>query len=150
MIIDSIKYAEYYSSLHPEFKAVFAALSQMTEQTAGRTEIDGEKAFINVSSYTNKPVEECKFESHKKYIDIQYIISGEERIDLADSSELVCCDDRLDEGDIAFFENTDKFDTALLTPGRYVVIFPGEAHRPCVAPDGKGVKVVKAVAKILL
>ena len=47
------------------------------------------------------------------------------------------------------FENTDKFSRADLTEGIFVVIFPGEAHKPCIAPDGKGVKVKKAVAKII-
>lgn len=151
MIIDNIKYADYYAQLHPEFAGVFEILKSLTpESEEKRYELDGDKAFVNLSSYVNKPVEDCAFESHKKYIDIQFVVDGEEKIDLTDSALLKCTDDRLDTDDIAFFENTCHFDTADLEPGDFVIIFPGEAHRPCVAPDGKGVKVKKAVAKIIL
>lgn len=150
MIIDNIKYASYYERLHPEFASVFEVLASLTAESEDkRYEVDGDKAFVNLSSYVNKPVSECKFENHKKYIDIQYVVSGEEKIDLTDSAVLTVTEDRIDDGDIAFYEDTEHFDTADLEPGDFVIIFPGEAHRPCVAPDGKGVQVKKAVAKII-
>lgn len=151
MIIDSIENAKKYYSVHPEFKAVFEALAAFDAATpSGRTEIDGDRAFINLSSYVNKPEKDCKFESHAKYADIQFVVCGSEKIDLCDVSAAPVTEDRLENDDIAFYGNPDSFDTAFLTPGRFVVIFPGEAHRPCVAPDGKGVEVKKAVAKILM
>ena len=150
MIIDSIKNAHKYYAVHPSLKASFEALMKIDESTPNeRITVDGDNIFINLSEYTNKNVDDCLFESHKKYIDIQYVVSGEEYIDLCDQEILEFTDNRLDTDDIAFFKNTDKFSRADLTEGMFVVIFPGEAHRPCVAPDGKGVKVRKAVAKII-
>lgn len=150
MIIDSIKNAGKYYSVHPSFKAAFEALMKIDESTPNeRITVDGDNIFINMAEYTNKNIDECLYESHKKYIDIQYVVSGEEYIDLCDQDILECTDNRLDTDDIAFFRNTDKFSRADLTEGVFVVIFPGEAHKPCIAPDGKGVKVRKAVAKII-
>ena len=150
MIIDSIKNAKKYYSVHPSFKAAFEALEKIDESTPNeRITVDGDNIFINMAEYVNKNVDECAYESHKKYIDIQYVVSGEEYIDLCDQDILECTDNRLDTDDIAFFRNTDKFSRADLTEGIFVVIFPGEAHKPCIAPDGKGVKVRKAVAKII-
>ena len=150
MIIDSIKNAKKYYCVHPSFEKAFEALAAIDESTPNeRITVDGDNIFINLSEYVNKNVAECLFESHKKYIDIQYVVTGEEYIDLCDQEILKATDDRLDTDDIAFFENTDKFSRADLTEGIFVVIFPGEAHKPCIAPDGKGVKVKKAVAKII-
>ena len=150
MIIDSIKNARKYYCVHPSFEKAFEALAAIDESTPNeRITVDGDNIFINLGEYVNKNVDECLFESHKKYIDIQYVVTGEEYIDLCDQDILKATDDRLDTDDIAFFENTDKFSRADLTEGIFVVIFPGEAHKPCIAPDGKGVKVKKAVAKII-
>lgn len=150
MIIDSIKNAKKYYCVHPSFEKAFEALAAIDESTPNeRITVDGDRIFINLSEYTNKNVSECLFESHKKYIDIQYVVTGEEYIDLCDQDILKATDDRLDTDDIAFFGNTDKFSRADLTEGIFVVIFPGEAHKPCIAPDGAGVKVRKAVAKII-
>ena len=150
MIIDSIRNAKKYYAVHPSFEKAFRALSEIDESTPDeKITVDGDNVFINLSAYTNKNVNDCLFESHKKYIDIQFVIDGSEIIDVCDTDTLKATDDRLDTDDIAFYENTDDFSRAHLTEGLFVVLFPGEAHRPCVAPDGKGVKVRKAVAKII-
>lgn len=150
MIIDSIKNASKYYDVHPSFREAFDALAKIVNDTPDeRITVDGDNIFINLSTYTNKNVSECLFESHKKYIDIQYVITGAELIDVCETDTLKATDDRLDTDDIAFYENSDIFSTAYLTDGIFVVLFPGEAHRPCVAPDGKGIKTKKAVAKII-
>ncbi len=149
MIIDSIKNAHKYYDLHPSFKEAFEALSKIDDSTPDeRITVDGENIFINLGEYVNKNIDECLFESHKKYIDIQYVLKGEEYIDICDEKILEVTNDRLETDDIAFFGNTDKFSRADLTEGIFVVIFPGEAHKPMIAPDGKGIKTRKAVAKI--
>ncbi len=149
MIIDSIANASKYYCVHPSFKAAFEALAAIGSNTEkGRITVDGDNIFINFSEYTNKNVDECLYESHRKYIDIQYVLKGREFIDLCPAEVLKVTEDRLDTDDIAFFENGEAFSRADLTEGTFVVIFPDEAHRPCVAPDGKGVMVTKAVAKI--
>lgn len=150
MIIDNIANAEKYYPVHPAFKAVFEALEKYTEETPEvKNVIDGDSVFINYSSYENKPETECKFESHKKYIDIQYVVSGHERIDVTAADGLAFTENRLDDGDIAFYETPAYFSAADLRAGDFAVLFPGEAHRPLVAPDGVPVKTFKAVAKII-
>lgn len=150
MIIDSIKNAAKYYSVHPSFETAFKALAAIDDSTEdGRITVDGENIFINLSAYTNKNVDDCAYESHRKYIDIQYVVTGREFIDLCPAEELEITEDRLETDDIAFFKNGEAYSRADLTEGAFVIIFPEEAHRPCVAPDGKGVKVRKAVAKII-
>ena len=74
MIIDSIKNAGKYYSVHPSFEKAFAALAAIDDSTPNeRITVDGDNIFINLSEYTNKNVNDCPFEAHKKYIDIQYM-----------------------------------------------------------------------------
>lgn len=149
MVIDKIKNAAKYYSLHPKFKAVFEELAALTaDSEKTRYEIDGENAFFSVSEYENKSVSECKFESHRKYIDIQYVVTGHEHIDVEDADGLEVTEPFSANGDIAFYADTEKFSTADLADGDFVILFPGEAHRPLVAPNGLPVRTVKAVAKI--
>lgn len=151
MIIDKIENAEKYYNAHPEFKAVFEVLASLdAESEEKRRDVNGNKAFVNLSSYVNKPAAECKFEAHAKYADIQYVVTGHEYIDVTPSDGLTATEDKLAESDIAFYENPTSFTRADLTEKTFVVLFPGEAHRPLVAPDDKGIRTKKAVAKIAM
>lgn len=151
MIIDNIKNYAKYTGGNSFLAGAFKALSALDENSENRRyDIDADKAFINLSEYVNKNESECAFEVHGKYTDIQCVISGHEYIDVCAAEELNITDNRLDESDIAFCEAPQTFTRADLKPGDFVVLFPGEAHRPLVAPDGKGIKTKKAVVKIIL
>ncbi|MBQ6897833.1 MAG: YhcH/YjgK/YiaL family protein, partial [Clostridia bacterium] len=107
MIIDSLKNAKKYFSVHPSFEKAFEALAAIDDSTPNeRITVDGDNIFINLGEYTNKNVNDCPFESHKKYIDIQYMVWGEEYIDVCDQDSLEFTDNRLDTDDIAFFKGT--------------------------------------------
>lgn len=148
MIIDNIKNYKKYLCVHPAFKEAFECLASLDEKSENKKYVvDGENCFVNLSTYFNKPASECSFESHKKYIDIQMVVSGHEQIYVADSDMLFCKDDRLDGDDIAFYIDCGDYNVADLLPGDFVVLFPGEAHKPLVAP-GEPVETKKAVAKI--
>ena len=55
----------------------------------GAYEIDGERVFANIQSYRTGPqTPESRFEAHKKYIDVQYIVSGIEKIRWAKLGDL--------------------------------------------------------------
>ena len=150
MIIDNIKNAEKYKGINKYFDMAFEALLSFNADTEEKKYIlDGDNAFINLSSYVNKNVSECKFESHAKYADIQFVVSGHEYIDVCDTEGLVFTENNLENGDIAFYKDPETFTRADLKAGDFVVLFPGEAHRPLVAPDGNGVETKKAVVKVL-
>lgn len=150
MIIDHIANAEKYFCVHPSFEKAFSALRSIDSNTPdGRITVDKDNVFINLSEYTNKNINDCVFESHKKYIDIQFVINGSELIDITEEKNLEFTDNRLDTDDIAFLGNSEVFSRAYLSEGIFVVIFPGEAHKPCISPEEEGVKVRKAVAKII-
>ncbi len=46
----------------------------------GKTIVDGDNVYINRDTYVARPLEECFFENHEKYIDIQIVLKGQEVI----------------------------------------------------------------------
>jgi YhcH/YjgK/YiaL family protein len=79
MILDTLAQWRTYAALSPRLAKGFAFLETVSPTAAlGRHEIDGDDVFALVQRYTTKPIEERVFESHRKYIDIQYVLQGRE------------------------------------------------------------------------
>ena len=78
MIFDNIKNASKYYNLDEKIKTglLFLQNNDLKSMQLGK-HIINDDIYINIEQYFPKPIENCKFEAHKKYIDIQYIIEGE-------------------------------------------------------------------------
>jgi YhcH/YjgK/YiaL family protein len=108
---------------------------------------------VNVHGYTTQPRQDCTWENHPATIDIQFMITGEEAIDVAPVGEL--------GGRVSLDAGTDteKFSdigvahsTVVLRSGDFLVLLPGEAHRPKVAvhePSALRKLVVKVPARLV-
>jgi YhcH/YjgK/YiaL family protein len=97
----------------------------------GRHEIEGSDIFLLVQEYDSKPIDACKWEAHRKYIDVQCVASGVEYIDWAPlgACRVLEYDSEKDFQDLA----TDELTAVTMKPGRFLVLFPADAHRPCRA-----------------
>jgi YhcH/YjgK/YiaL family protein len=105
--------------------------------------------YINVQEYMTKNLSECRFESHKKYVDIQMMIHGIEAIESCDIDKLELETEYSDENDVMFWKQKPNQMRSVIVDGGYVILYPQNAHMPCVAVD-KPVKVKKLVAKVCL
>lgn len=89
------------------------------------------------------------FENHRSYIDVQCVVSGEENIFISDIPD---CTGRLSDydgaTDIEFFADAAHPCEARADKNNFLILFPGEAHRPCISPDGKQTHVRKIVVKV--
>ncbi len=104
--------------------------------------------FANVETYLTKSHENCYFEAHKKFIDIQILLSGNERIDFT-SKNLQVREDYNADRDIVFFENPEyQTNTVCLENGYFAVFEPGEAHKPQMNFEKYPAEVKKVVVKI--
>ncbi len=147
MITDDIKNIDNYKEI-PSQVADF--LKTLTPQTpTGRYEIN-ENAYVNISEYETKPVEDCKFEAHKRYIDIQMLLSGSEELDLLSIDGMKISKEYDEQNDYMFLTSENTPDTLILTPFKFTLIYPHEAHRPQMNLGDKSNQVKKAVAKILI
>ncbi|GAU75702.1 YhcH/YjgK/YiaL family protein [Fusibacter sp. 3D3] len=112
-------------------------------------EIDGKAVYAMVMEKTTEPIEKRAPEAHVKYIDIQFVISGTEKMGFAVlSDQPVIKEDKLVEKDVVLFENEIMNESfAILSAGDYAVFYPEDVHRPlCQVENSETVK--KIVVKI--
>lgn len=120
--------------------------TDLTTAPSGKTELDGENLFATVAEYFPKKREEVRYESHRKYIDIQYVIKGEEIMGITTHDKVT--DDKAynEEKDIAFYLSEDG-NYRHATPSIFLVFFPDDVHRPSIS-TGDSVLVKKVVIKV--
>lgn len=152
MIIDNIKNCEKYECVHEGFKKAFDAIKQVVSENkgVGKYEIDGKNVFVMVQEYNSKLEADRKFEAHRKYIDIQFMISGEEKIEIGALEGLKPEKEFNVESDGGLFKAPENYTTAVLTDGDFAVIYPDEAHAPGISLNDNQKPVKKIVAKVLL
>lgn len=108
-----------------------------------------EDFFYSVQSYETKAESECKLESHRKYVDIQLMVAGEENIDITDISRLTIKEEYNLEKDVMFWNVPQRMVRTSLRAGDCIVLYPEHAHRGAVAEKVCS-KVVKIVGKVKL
>jgi YhcH/YjgK/YiaL family protein len=112
-----------------------------------RYDIEGENVFAPITEYLTKNEEDAKFEAHKKYIDIQYVISGVEQMSVAPMSmkkdEVTPYDATKD----VEFMTVSQSSSYKATPERFFIFFPSDIHRPSVKV-GENSQVRKVVVKV--
>lgn|SRR5574344_372018 len=148
MIKDELKNIEKYENLPENLKIAFSFLqnNDLKSFENGRYEIKGDEIFAIVQDYHTKSVEGAKFEVHKKYTDIQYMIKGSELMGFADINKFSYAKNF--ENDIEFLTPKEGFKTNFLQvkEGEFVVFTPQDAHLPSIGEDEHYVK--KVVVKL--
>jgi YhcH/YjgK/YiaL family protein len=119
----------------------------------GRHHIDGDRIFIDAHSYTTKPIGEGAFENHRRYVDIQFVISGEELIfsrPLEGLSDTKMAYDPGKDAELFHPIPGDHPVRTLVSSGEFLVLFPGEAHMAGRAPETGPGDVRKLVVKVAI
>lgn len=146
MIFDKIENLRHYDIVSDK---IIEFLFNLNENTpTGRYEID-ENCYANVEEYNTKPIENCRFEAHRKYIDIQLLLKGEERLDVKSVDGLTPIADYNSEKDIVFFKETQETASVKLSKGNFTLLLPHDAHRPQMNADNTSQTVKKVVVKVL-
>jgi len=128
---------------------IFLKDNDLSKLELRRYDIDGDNVYAPVSEYMTKSEEAARFEVHRKYADIQYVISGKELIGispLAMQKEILEPYDAA--RDIEFMTVTRGVDFKA-QPDRFFIFFPEDVHRPGLR-DGDSTKVRKVVVKVKL
>jgi biofilm protein TabA len=147
MFIDHLENAERYYSLHPGFADGFAFLQRddLAELPDGRHDIDGQRVFAIVSRTHGRGQERSPLEIHRRYIDIQFVVGGEDCIGWLPAADCRRASTPYDEQkDMGFFFDRPKTWVAI-RPGVFGVFYPEDAHAP-LAASGPIHKVVVKVA----
>ncbi|MDF2614230.1 MAG: uncharacterized protein K0S71_2016 [Clostridia bacterium] len=149
MIIDHIKNIQKYSYLNiPVDKIIeFIEYYNKAHLEDRRYDILGDDLFALVQSYKTIARGEGEWESHKEYIDLQYIDRGTEVMYWTLADELIVREDHTPEKDILFYENAPHKASIILEKGMFALLLTHDAHMPC-CEAGKQEKMRKIVFKI--
>ena len=147
MIADNIKNAHFYYNFEKNYRMAFEFLEKNDLEALpdGKYSIKDDEIYAIVQQYVTKPEAEGKLEAHQKYTDIQYIISGEEKLGYANISKFLPTTPYDAEKDIIFGEGEASFIKA--QAGVFMIFMPQDAHMPCICTD-KPSSVKKVVIKI--
>lgn len=125
----------------------FLEKTNLAALSPGKHEILGEEVFATCSKSPSRAPETAQFEAHRKYIDIQYLISGSELIGVAPVGGLPEVTPYDSTKDIAFYSSPAQYQNIEMQPGRFVVFFPGDAHLPLCHFNGVH-EIHKVVIKV--
>lgn len=149
MIFSSI-YAKHDYSIYPE--AIQTALKYLndndfTTMETGVYEIQGKDIYAQVFDAVTEPSNKKRPEVHEKYLDVQFLASGKERLGFTPDTGNYIVDERIDERDLIFYKDVENESFIESTPGCFCVFFPTDVHRPAVA-SGDSMTVRKVVVKV--
>jgi YhcH/YjgK/YiaL family protein len=142
--INTQEFARQYQANKEYWDKAFAFLKEHDLQTLakGKYPIDGTNVFASVTEDPSKDFDKTNWESHRKYIDVQCVIVGEEKMGKWPVDKVTSVTKPYDEAkDVANYTAPGKFYT--IPAGTFIIFFPGEAHRPNITPGGN--KVVKKI-----
>lgn len=148
MIIDKIENSNLYKNLGERINKAFDYIknTDLKNLASGKYEIDGENIFALISEYQTKPEPEGKLEAHRKYIDVQYVIEGEELMGYVPLGKYEILEPYKEENDIIFFKGDKSF--TKVTAGMFAIFFPEDVHMPGICVESK-TRVKKLVIKCL-
>ena len=149
MIYDTLEHRAQYRGLGERLARAldFLAETDFSAMPDGRCEIDGDDLFANIGSYETKPAHETP-EAHVKYMDIQYVFEGRELIGVGPLEEMGEVVEARPEGDIWLYR-AGLLDYLTLEKGRFIAVWPGDAHAPAIAA-GDPAPARKCVVKVKL
>jgi len=141
MIADNIANWRAVAATLPKKFSIALAWIEANMQSApavGRYVLD-DSVYALVQVNRLKPLSGGRFENHRKYIDIQFSITGRERIFWTKPKPVKQLESYNEEKDFEFFEVEDPLTTSsciLLEPGIFVILAPSDWHMPGIATEG--------------
>ena len=151
MIFDSLDNAAFYYQLSPHIKKGFEFLANtknLNDLPVGRIEIDGNNVFALVQEYDTKAFNIDMWEAHKKYFDIQFIVSGTEAIKVSRIEDMTPNTKYHTDGDYWLFSGDGN--ALKITENQFAIFSPEDIHQPAIAIEGSIQKIKKIVVKALI
>ena len=152
---DFVEYIMYTYSKSTKFKNISERINKAIEYI-GKLDIENltvghyyvnDDFFYDVLEYQTIDDGECSFESHRRFVDIQWIVEGIERLYINDISHLLPAEEYNESKDVIHYKENDCPSSMILTKGSYAILFPKDAHKPGSVLGNK-CKIKKIVGKV--
>ena len=150
MIKDNLQNCELYFGAHKNFEKAFDFIKKVELENlpVGKYELDGKDLYASVQEYNSKLETEAKNEGHRNYIDIQYVVCGEEVIDVCDISLSQIKTEYNADKDVEFYLDAKNPTRCVINKGEYAILFAHDIHKPGMALNGVQTPVKKVVVKV--
>lgn len=152
MIFDTLENCSKYYGMHENFRKAFEFIKKAEDEKlpAGRYDFGGEEIYAIVQEYDSKNPADYQFEGHKKYIDIQYILSGIEVVEVLNIKKATPAGEYIEEREVQFFTSGENTGKHILENGEYGIFWPCDIHKPGLMYKGEATPVRKVLVKIKL
>ena len=149
MIIDQIKNWNLYP-FGDSWKRAFSFLKTLNPSSEDKKYvISGDDIYAIVTTYKTRSYDDAIFETHRKYLDIQAVISGREKLEWSPKGGLFVDIPYEESKDAEFYKpNFPRAGKVDLLPGNFVMLFPQDAHMPSLIFEDKIEVVKKVVIKL--
>ncbi len=138
----------YIEKLQDKNSSEYKSISNIKVDECNKIVLD-ENCFVLEQSYITKDKENCLYESHKKYIDIQYMFEGDEIMEVENVNNLLITTEYNEELDYAKYAQSSSSSILKIRENEFAIFYPNDAHMPCIKID-ENKKIIKAVFKILV
>lgn len=127
MVVDYIENIKEYICIHDDFKKGIEFVLTLFDKPEGKYEC--ENFFAMVQTGETKDNKECKFEAHKKYIDVQFMLKGNEILEWNDIKKLKTVTNYSEEDDVTLYEGEGP--QIAIQNNMFYILYPWDAHKPC-------------------
>ncbi len=140
----------YYKNPERWNKAfAFLKMHNLSSIRPKRYDLQNDSLFVLVNEYTTHPAEESNYEAHKKYIDIQYVVQGEELIGIAPINAITDTVQEYDaDEDIGFYKVSSDM-KHVANSESFFIFFPADAHKPNLNPGDSASEIRKVIVKVM-
>lgn len=149
MIYDNLSNIDLYKGLSTDIYTGLLFLNQAKPDIENGTYLLSSRVKAIVSEYETVSVNECGYEAHKKYIDIQCVLKGQENVACSPLERLKETKPYSEEIDAAFYsaDNIHEQSNLSLQPGYFAIFYPQDGHMPQLSVK-EAEKVQKIVVKV--
>ena len=144
-------YSKYIASLDSLYEEELNMIIDWIEDndlnsvSSGRHDIDGDHVYVNVLNYDTKDEAECVWEAHRKYLDLHYIINGQEMIALSHISNMHVGEYEDESDYVHVIGDTDS--KIFIKHGSVILLYPDDVHKTAISGFCSS-KIKKCVFKI--
>lgn len=133
MIFDTLSKAGLYSTIHPMIAKGITYLQSddWKDKATGIYELEKDAFYVHVQTLETMPEATSKWEAHRIYTDIQYVVSGVERMGYGKQDQFTPLTDYHEKNDFLHLEGTGDFLT--VQAGMFTIFFPHDIHKTRVA-----------------
>lgn len=147
MVYDSIVNIEFYKGLSKDIYLGLEFIKNVSPDIDNGVYQINPRVKAIVSEYKTKNVNENGYEGHKKFIDIQYLLRGAEKICCLPIERLHITTPYSEEIDAAFYSACTKPVEVVISNEFFAIYYPQDGHMPQLSVD-EPTDVKKVVVKV--